>query len=172
MREKTSVRVRENSHSPRTSFALLSKLSNGRLWRCFGHIDWAAHKLGVCFGLTYAIQSEQRQNLGCGVPYQLTGGPFCPLGAPVGQESLRRNRALRRGKLPDQIGLTVAGVDLTDGHGADGGVTPLILIGRNRCVSLHSRPLHVVGNLMIKVSLKAELRSQRTHLFSLEDILV
>lgn len=172
MRKKQACEFRENSHSLRTSFALLSKLSNGRLWRCFGHIDWAAHKLGVCFGLTYAIQSVHRQNLGRGVPYLLTGGPFCHLGAPAGQESPRGNRALRHGALPDQIGLTVAVVDLTDGHGADGSVTPLILIGRNRCVFLPSLPSHVVGNLVIHVSLKAELRSQRTHLVSWEDIAV
>lgn len=153
------------SYSPRLSFALGSTLGNSRLWRGFGHVNLAAHKLGVSSGLTCAIHSVLWLRLGYGARYKLTGGPFCPVGVPVGSDSLRRNREFRHGVTPGQTGLAAAGVGLTECHGAGGGITPVIMIGRRCGVPLHSGFLNVADSLPVDFFLLAELQSQRIHVF-------
>lgn len=125
---------------------------------------FAVHELLGWFGPTEAVHGVELR-LGLGAHHVLTGGPFRPVDAHVGEEPLRRSSTFW---LPHDFGLAAAGVCLRDRHGAERGVTPMVLIGRGCRVRLQSGSLNVADWVPVHVFLKAELQIQK-HMFTIKD---
>ena len=125
---------------------------------------FAVHELLGWFGPTEAVHGVELR-LGLGAHHVLTGGPFRPVDAHVGEEPPRRSGAFW---LPRQFGLAAAGVGLGERHGAERGVTLMVLIGRGRRICLQSGCFNVAVWVPVHVFLYAELQIQK-HMLSIKD---